>query len=89
MSDYGDGLKDGRLLEADRLKAENKSLKELLDSQVKANCGIATKLCEVEESRDELLEFVKDWKAGKISLWCEEGTETLKRVNGLIKKSEQ
>ncbi len=44
---------------------------------------------ELKASRDELLRFIKDWKTGKVSLWCEEGTETIKRVNELIQKAEQ
>lgn len=47
-----------------KLREEKEALKELLDSQVKANCGIAARLNEVEQSRDELLGACDDATTG-------------------------
>lgn len=50
------------LCEKHDLQAEKEALEELLNSQVKANCGIAAKLNESEESMDKLLNVaLKIW----------------------------
>jgi len=57
-----------------------KSLQELLDSQVKANCGKAAKLIDIEQSRNELLEFLKGIHGGN--------RPSLKTVLDIIQKAE-
>ncbi len=73
----------------EKLKAENKALKEsrdeLLDSQVKANCEIASKLCDAKDSIKELLNLLPDSRLkGDDWKWCwnelsDESQQSVKR----------
>lgn len=71
-------------------KQENEAVYELLDSQVKANCGIANIFCEVKESRDELLEGLKDARLLCQYLSKHEKTfnDDIERAKALKKKEE-
>ena len=66
--------------EGRQYRAKIKALQGLLDSQVKANCGIASRLCEVEKSRDKLLEELDDVAGFVLNNWNVRGQKIIKVV---------